>query len=303
MCLSLLIHIVVLYICRGGFIALSVLPKAQVGDVNSLSTMNAFNDPANIFYTTCYNSGPTCQACVGCGDKFGLGGDGADFQTIKCNNNFNIPTWLPDGEYVMKFMVFGGGDSNGVRNEAHGDYYNCHNFKVQGGSSLTSKPTNNGHIQFKMNDNAIDNMNSKLGLSISQNQCMFSGGANAPNVCKFIAGVDAPACKSTATSLSTCGGSAVADSRQACLGSNTEAQTKGGDVYNYLLGKPTYHPQYTEVFSLLSHTRSNPVTYPVNGGNGDTSLQPLPTCNMPKDGNCIQNWEWYVTQYYKHILH
>eukprot|EP01098_Paradermamoeba_levis_P012734 TRINITY_DN5636_c0_g1_i2.p1 TRINITY_DN5636_c0_g1~~TRINITY_DN5636_c0_g1_i2.p1 ORF type:complete len:732 (+),score=274.29 TRINITY_DN5636_c0_g1_i2:106-2301(+) len=286
----------------GGFSALSVLPlsRAGGGNANNGDVINAFNDPANIFHTSCYNSGANCKACNGCADKFGLGGDGTDFQRTICSHDFKIPTWLDDGEYVMKWLVFGNGDSFGVRNMPHGLYSNCHNFRVSGGAAKTAKPGGNRHIEFTLRDNAIDTMNQRAGVNINQNQCMFCGGSNSPATCKFIDGQRSAFCSGPVANLAKCG-TGQSDSRGECLGGNNEGQTQGGDLFNYLVGIPSYHPDYNGNFKMLSHARAsardvsipgagpniaNPNTGGNTGNTGGNTGNNDGTC--PADGNCIK---------------
>merc|ERR1712176_1016971 len=97
---------------------------------------------------------------------FGLGGDGMGEWSNVCKDSFTIPNYLEDGEYVMKSTHFGNGDSNGIRNMAHPTYSNCHNFRLSGGDALVSKPSNNEHITWNLEDHSIDRMNARKGWNI-----------------------------------------------------------------------------------------------------------------------------------------
>ena len=246
----------------GGFSAVSVLPMSRAGggSANNADIIAAFNDPVNIIHTSCYNS--NCQSPFG--DKFGLGGDGTGFQETICSNSFKIPSYLPDGDYVMKWSVFGNGDSFGVRNMAHGNYMNCHNFRISGGQGVTAKPTGNAHIEFKLVDVGVNKFGGPQG------QCMFSGGAVNPKTCKFIDGQRAPQCNGPVANLAKCG-NPTADSRAECA-NGQEGGAQGGDLFNYMVGLPDYHPQYNGQYLLLSHNRANRnvavagVTPPGGGG-------------------------------------
>lgn len=247
---------------HGGFSQLSVLPFAQASGskVNDAEVRKAFNNPANIFHTSCYLSSATCKAQGN--NKFGLGGDGTDFQKTLCSTTFTVPTWLADGEYVMKWTVFGNGDSHGVRNMAHVAYSNCHNFKVSGGTGPVAKPAGNKHIEFKLQDDAIRLMNERTGSKVPQGQCMFSGGANNPSTCVPDNNKKSPKCTGRVSDLARCGGG-TADSRKECLLSNNEGQTDGGDLYNFMIGLPDYHPDYDGHFLLLSEATGRPNSRPV----------------------------------------
>jgi len=185
---------------HGGFIQVSVLPKAQVSG-NGASAINAFDDPTNIIFGSCYNSGG-CKSAFN-GNVLGVGGDGTGFQQNMCSTTLNIPTYLPDGDYVMKSIAFGNGDSFGIKSMAHTSYSNCHNFRVAGGAAVTAKPGNNAHIQWKLNDGAITIMNQRTGSNVaSSGQCMFLG-TNTHMGCKG-GGSRAPECSTPLAALTKC---------------------------------------------------------------------------------------------------
>jgi hypothetical protein len=237
---------------QGGFVQYSVMPLSS-SDPNR--DIDEFEDPQNIIYVTCYDK-PTCLAQGG-GDDFGTGGDGmAEWSNI-CKDTLTIPDYLEDGDYVMKSTVYGNGDSYGIRNMAHPTYGNCHNFRVSGGNSLVSKPSNSKHIKWNLEDLSIDRMNSRKGWNIPQGQCMFLG-SNRHNDCSCRNGCSQsgrnPKCTGAVAAISRCGKGRDAESWDECGGG------KGGDeLYNYMVGLPMVHPDFTGKLTMLSHVRDTKV--------------------------------------------
>ncbi len=189
------------------------------------------NDPANIINVNCYNSG-SCTSPFG--DNYGIGGDGTDFQQNMCKTTLKIPEYLEDGEYVMKWIVFGNGDSFGQKYMSHGLYSNCHNFRVSGGRTLIEKDVSgNKHINFDLRDNAIDITNQRTGSNIPQGQCMFHGGAVNAKTCRFQNGKNEALCQGTTSDLAR----------------------RGGDYYDYMVGVPDYHPKYGKMLLLKENQK------------------------------------------------
>lgn len=268
---------------HGGFVQSSVLPLSQVSGTGA-QQIAQFDDPANIVHVQCYNRG--CFAGGG-GDKFGIGGDPKpdQFQSELCSGTIIIPAYLADGEYVIKTVVYGNGDSFGVRNMPHTSYSNCHNFRVAGGAALVAKPANRlKSIQWDLTDAAIPVMNSKTGSNVpATGHCMFNG-ANTHLTCRQTDKKE-PLCTGSAPDLARCGQGASADSRQACLGNNVETQTDGGDLFNYLIGMPPFHPDFAGSFLLLSHASNalKKVTAAGSAG-GSTGYNPA---NIVGDGTDV----------------
>jgi len=234
---------------HGGFVQLSVLSLDQVS-IRGGNAVARFDDPRNIIFTSCYNS--ICKAPNG--DKFGLGGDGTEFQKLLCSTSFNVPTYLADGDYTLKFSVFGNGDSFGVRNMPHSSYTNCHNFRIQGGATQTQKAANKAHIQFKLQDSGIVIANQN-GVTIPQRQCMFSG-TNTHLGCLQTGANRSPSCVGDIADVSRCGGGTADTLEQCYRASSTDAtERQDGDLYNYMVGLPASHPEYTGKLTLLSHVR------------------------------------------------
>jgi len=246
---------------HGGFVQLSVLESNKVIGTAG-NAVAQFDDPQNIIFTSCYNS--ICKAPNG--DKFGLGGDGTEFQELLCSTSFNVPTYLADGDYTLKFSVFGNGDSFGVRNMPHSSYTNCHNFRIQGGATQTQKAANKAHIQFKLQDSGIVIANQN-GVTIPQGQCMFSG-TNTHLGCLQTGANRSPSCVGDIADVSRCGGGTADTLEQCYRASSTDAtERQDGDLYNYMVGLPASHPEYTGKLTLLSHIRDPvPIQLKVLGG-------------------------------------
>ncbi len=267
---------------HGGFVQSSVLPLSQVSGTGA-EQIAQFDDPANIVHMQCYNRG--CFAGGG-GDKFGIGGDqkADQFQSELCSGSIIIPAYLADGDYAVKTVVYGNGDAFGVRNMPHTSYSNCHNFRVAGGMALVAKPANRlKSIQWDLTDTAIPVMNSKTGSNVAgTGHCMFNG-ANTHLTCRQ-SDKKEPLCTGSVPDLARCG-QASADSRQACLGNNVETQTDGGDLFNYLIGMPSFHPDFAGSFLLLSHASNALKTVTAAGSaGGGTGYNPA---NLVGDGTDV----------------
>lgn len=257
---------------QGGFVQFSVMPLST-SDPNR--DIDEFDDPQNIIYVTCYDK-PTCVAQGG-GDDFGTGGDGSPNWKNICKDTLTIPDYLADGDYVMKSTVYGNGDSYGVRNMAHPTYGNCHNFRVSGGNSLVSKASDDKHIKWNLNDLSINRMNSRKGWNIPQGQCMFLG-SNRHNDCSCRHGCSSggrnPRCTGKVAEISRCGDGSDADSWSECGGRN------GGDeLYNYMVGLPAVHPDFTGELTMLSdvrNTKTVKIQVPKPSGSPGSSPAPSP---------------------------
>lgn len=277
-----------------GFTQVSVLKLADVqGD--GKNQLEAFDNPSNIIHVSCYNqlSCPAGRADTSM-PVFGLGPDLTDFQQLMCNTKLTIPTYLEDGDYVMKTIIFGNGDSFGVRNMPHSSYSNCHNFKVSGGPSV-AKPSGNAHIDFQLNDDAIRIINQKNNMNVAQGQCVFLA-TNTHMGC-IPAGQRSPICTGKVAEISRCGNSETADNRATCIGPrNNDGAAQGGDLYNYMIGRPPYHPNYDGKFQIIRHTgdilRSIDIGgSPIIPGNTETPGGESCTPNGQDGSNCINKPE------------
>jgi len=234
---------------HGGFTQMSILSLA---DSQRPDAAALFDDPSNIFFTSCYNR--LCQAQA-TGDRFGFGADGTDFQKTVCATQVPMPSYLPDGDYTLKFITFGSGsDEGGIRNAPLGSFSNCHNFKINGGA-LTTKPANNAHIKFDLEDRGLQIINDKNPtFNIDRTgQCLFIG-TNSHLGCRQLTADGPPTCTGEIADVSKCGSGSLADSISSCVAESNDTITDG-NIFNYLIGKPYYHPEYDGKFKLLSYVR------------------------------------------------
>merc|ERR1712151_848395 len=207
------------------------------------------------------------------------GGDGMREWSNICKDTLTIPNYLEDGDYVMKSTVFGNGGSYGIRNMAHPTYGNCFNFRVSGGTSLVSKPSNNAHITWNLKDPSIDRMNSRKGWNVAQGQCMFLA-SNRHQGCSCSQGCTSggrnPKCTGPTAEVSRCGEGSDAETWHECFGGS------GGDeLYNYMVGLPMHHPEFTGKLTMLREKkglkeiqidvpqRKKPVPGPDGGSSGN----------------------------------
>lgn len=114
---------------NSGYIRLYVVPLSQSDDYASYNRNN-------LVQTNCYM--PDCTGA----NNSPFNGDpgGTPFNGLLCNIKFQIPTWLSDGDYTLRWLWSSGGDSFGLINLGLIDFASCHDFKISGGAT-GSKPS------------------------------------------------------------------------------------------------------------------------------------------------------------------
>ncbi|KAJ1971181.1 hypothetical protein H4R34_005823, partial [Dimargaris verticillata] len=110
----------------GGFVQLAMVDMEQSND------WNAFN--SNVIKHVCYES--NCGPDAPVHDQFGPGngpGDGI------CWAEFKVPSNFQDGQRVtLQWIWYGGGVYYGDKLAGFGKFYNCADFRIQGGDALQS---------------------------------------------------------------------------------------------------------------------------------------------------------------------
>ncbi|KNE66590.1 hypothetical protein AMAG_11711 [Allomyces macrogynus ATCC 38327] len=108
----------------GGFIRLSVVP---------FSSAQTFDDfAAGTVQFSCHESG--CKS--GFADPNAGDAPGTPVDGNHCATKFTIPSYLPDGQYTLQWLWFGGASFFGDLNRGQTDYYGCHDFTVRGGAAV-----------------------------------------------------------------------------------------------------------------------------------------------------------------------
>lgn len=114
---------------NSGYIRLYVVPLLSSDD---MSKYNA----GSLAQVGCYMSD-----CVGANnDPFAGDPSGTVFNGLLCNLNFQIPLYLSDGDYTLRWLWSSGGDSFGIKNLGLIDFASCHDFSVFGGVGPSAKP-------------------------------------------------------------------------------------------------------------------------------------------------------------------
>lgn len=129
----------------GGFIRFTLVPVEKMMD-KSVHARNAF-------HYSCWGANPVVAKPNEKGrDKFGfslVGGDGASHNLPKAyyTVNITIPPVIPDGDYVLGWVWFGGVGGSISQNKPSkpyplglfGDYWSCAFVKIKGGKKLESE--------------------------------------------------------------------------------------------------------------------------------------------------------------------
>ena len=114
---------------NSGYVRLYVVPLSSSDD-------NGKYNKDTLVQVGCY-----MPDCVGANnDPFAGDPSGTVFNTLLCNTNFQVPTYLSNGDYTLRWLWSSGGDSFGIKNLGLVDFASCHDFTVSGGSGPTSKP-------------------------------------------------------------------------------------------------------------------------------------------------------------------
>ncbi|KAJ3272779.1 hypothetical protein HK104_004403 [Borealophlyctis nickersoniae] len=113
----------------GGFVRLAVAPLSQS------DSWTAFNTAAGSQYF-CFerNCGPTNPNDMTFGKNNGPGAG-------TCSATFTVPDHLPDGDYTLQWIWFGGGVYLAQKDAGFGEFYTCTDIIVRGGApKKTTKP-------------------------------------------------------------------------------------------------------------------------------------------------------------------
>ncbi|KAJ3031090.1 hypothetical protein HDV00_008513 [Rhizophlyctis rosea] len=103
----------------GGFVRVSIVPY------ESSDSWSAFNNaPGQQFWCYERNCGPA--------DPSNANGPGDG----PCSGDYKIPKNLPDGQYTIQLVWFGGGNIWGVPTSGFGEYYSCTDVVIRGGATL-----------------------------------------------------------------------------------------------------------------------------------------------------------------------
>lgn len=107
---------------NGGFINLALVPVTRMFDVSSIRRLT--------FYYGCWEQGKhPCR-----GDQCG-----SDLSRRAFRRRIVVPAVIPDGDYVVVFLWYGGVDQ--PRESAQfGDYISCSYVKIKGGKKLRKRP-------------------------------------------------------------------------------------------------------------------------------------------------------------------
>ncbi|GLD96854.1 hypothetical protein PINS_up005537 [Pythium insidiosum] len=111
----------------GGFIRWSIVPAGN-------ETKENFDK--SVFFYTCRESGATCLP-KGSNERWS--GDNSEANTISCGDTITLPDWLPAGDYVMQWMWFAVGHSNGNIGWAEPQFKSCADIRLTSSGS-GSKP-------------------------------------------------------------------------------------------------------------------------------------------------------------------
>ncbi|ORZ34565.1 hypothetical protein BCR44DRAFT_98492, partial [Catenaria anguillulae PL171] len=106
----------------GGFVSFSIVP------FDWKQTFEEFD--ANIVQFNCNESG--CRSGYP-EDLYGEDPKWMGENENKCSAPLEIPDYLPDGQYSVKWQWFAVGNWFGDYNRGHTDYYGCHDFTIRGG--------------------------------------------------------------------------------------------------------------------------------------------------------------------------
>ena len=109
---------------NSGHIRVYVVPLSQSDDYGSYNK-------DSLVQTNCY-----MPDCVGANNSpFNGDPSGTPFNGLLCNINFQVPQWLSDGDYTLRWLWSSGGDSFGLINLGLVDFASCHDFKIYGGGN------------------------------------------------------------------------------------------------------------------------------------------------------------------------
>lgn len=138
---------------RGGFARMSMVPVKSMWE-RTVHTLLAF-------YYTCWDS-----HIHNCGSGFESCGSDKNGEAMQ--TTVTIPTCLPDGDYVMGWVWYGGLHSN-RKTGKFADYFSCAHVRISGGAALTQTCT----ARF---------VNGNTGESVRDGKCQ--SGSDQPGYCK-----------------------------------------------------------------------------------------------------------------------
>lgn len=106
---------------NGGFIRLAFIPESRMFDGEAFKRLT--------FFTGCWEQGMgKCK-----GDECG-----SDLSFNAFSRKITVPNIIPDGDYVLAYLWFGGADKS--RKKAQfGDYSSCSFVRIRGGAKLRRK--------------------------------------------------------------------------------------------------------------------------------------------------------------------
>lgn len=148
----------------GGFIRWAVAPFNK-SDVQS-------NFDASVASYSCFES-----KCFGAGwpSDPRTGDPPGTFENGNvCKGNFTVPRWLPNGQYTVQWIWFGGGAVRGNLFEGQSDWASCADFTVVGTEPVSARPRCPAFI----GGDAYTEAKKMLGT-----KCQYFGNGNRQNAC------------------------------------------------------------------------------------------------------------------------
>jgi len=118
---------------EGGIVRWAMVPVSEMWDMGS--------HERNAFHWSCWNINRfKCGAMNHNRDCY------FDRSNVGFKDHLRIPNNLPDGDYVLGWTWYGGGEGPAGKQAIFGDYYDCSYVRVEGGNTLADKhiPTFSG---------------------------------------------------------------------------------------------------------------------------------------------------------------